>query len=74
MKPVVEQVRSEYESKLPFEFYNLGNASNGEIANKYGILYIPTLIFIGKDGSVVNKIVGVADKASIEQNVKNIIN
>lgn len=72
MKPLVEQVKAEDSSKVPFEFYDVGSNVNSDIANKYGILYIPTLIFIGKDGSVVDKIVGATDKATIEQNIKKI--
>jgi len=54
---------------VPFEIYDLGNQENVNIADKYGVRAIPTLIFINKDGSVSNQIIGLANKDTIEQNV-----
>jgi len=39
--------------------------SNRDTAVKYGIQAIPTLLFI-KDGKVADRIIGVADKKSIQ--------
>lgn len=54
---------------MPFEYYDLENQENVNIADKYGVRAIPTLIFINKDGSISNLIVGLANKETIEQNV-----
>ncbi|PIU27492.1 MAG: thiol reductase thioredoxin [Candidatus Aquicultor secundus] len=52
----------------------MDNQANADMANKYGAQYIPTLVFIGKDGNVVNKIVGETTKDVLDKNVKKIMN
>ena len=53
-----------YEGKVKVGKLNVDNAPN--TAEKYGIMSIPTLLYI-KNGEVVNKSVGVVSKADIEQ-------
>jgi thiol:disulfide interchange protein len=53
--------------------YDVDDQANVSIANQYEVSSIPTLIFIGKDGSIANKIIGEVQKEVIEQNVNNVI-
>lgn len=57
--PIVEEMSAEYEGKAIIGKVDVDN--NQEIATKYGIRNIPTVLFI-KNGEVVEKQVGAAPK------------
>ncbi|MBP9096548.1 MAG: thioredoxin [Ignavibacteria bacterium] len=57
--PVVEEVAKEYEGKFKVGKMDIDN--NPNVAMKYGIRSIPTLL-IFKDGKVVDQIVGAVPK------------
>ena len=56
MAPVVEELAELYDGKAKVGKLNVDN--NEEIAMKYGVMYIPTLLVI-KNGQVEAKMVGV---------------
>ncbi|MCG6962694.1 MAG: thioredoxin [Acidobacteria bacterium] len=60
--PIVENIAEEYEGKALVA--KLDVDSNRDVAVRYGIQAIPTLLFF-KNGEVVDRIVGAADKRSI---------
>jgi thioredoxin 1 len=62
--PVIEQLASEYEGKALVGKVNVDY--NPEISMKYGVRSIPTILII-KDGEVVDKHVGTATKATLEE-------
>ena len=64
LAPVVEALSAEWEGKAKIGKLNVDDAP--ETAEAYGIMSIPTLLYI-KNGEVVNKSVGVVSKAEIEQ-------
>lgn len=64
LAPVIETLATELEGKVKIGKLNVDNAP--ETAGKYGIMSIPTLLYI-KNGEIVNKTVGVISKAEIEQ-------
>lgn len=64
--PILEELSKEYEGKV--EFYKLNVDENPEVASKYKITSIPTML-IFKDGQPVDKIVGALPK----QNIKKVI-
>lgn len=57
--PIIEELSSEYEGKVIVGKVNVDD--NAEIANKFGVRNIPTVVFI-KGGEVVDKEVGAAKK------------
>jgi len=57
-----------------FEIIDLENQGNARIADKYGITAIPTLVFLGKDGSINGMLIGIATKDTIDQNIAKILN
>ncbi len=57
--PIVEEMYTEYEGKAVIGKVDVDN--NQEIAMKYGIRNIPTVLFV-KNGEVVDKQVGAAPK------------
>ena len=58
--PVIEELATEYDGKAIVGKVNVDD--NNNIAAKYGIRNIPTIIFL-KDGKVVDKQVGAASKS-----------
>jgi thioredoxin 1 len=66
--PIVEEISGEYEGKLKVGKLNVDFNSN--VAAKYGIRSIPTLL-VFSNGEVVDKMVGAVPKAVITQKVEN---
>lgn len=64
LAPVIEALAGEMEGKVKIGKLNVDDSP--ETARQYGIMSIPTLLYI-KNGEVVNKTVGVLSKAEIEQ-------
>ena len=61
--PVLEQISQDYAGKLKIAKVNVDD--NGEIAQKYNIVSIPTLLLF-KDGDVVGQQVGAVPRETIE--------
>lgn len=70
MAPVVEQLATEYEGKIKVGKVNIDDSA--DLAMKYGILSIPTLIVFRK-GEVIRKEVGVQTKATVAKAIKQAI-
>ena len=69
LAPVIEGLATEYEGKVKIGKLNVDEAP--DTAQKYGVMSIPTLLYI-KNGEVVNKSVGVVSKDTIEQILNNL--
>ena len=61
--PVLEQISQDYAGKLKVAKVNVDD--NGEIAQKFNIVSIPTLLLF-KDGEVVGQQVGAVPRETIE--------
>ena len=69
LAPVIEALAGELEGKVKIGKLNVDDAP--ETARQYGIMSIPTLLYI-KNGEVVNKTVGVLSKEEIEQVINSL--
>ncbi len=65
--PIVEEMAGEYEGKAIIGKVNVD--TNPSTSAKFGIRSIPTLLFF-KDGVIVDKVVGAASKATLEDKLK----
>ena len=63
VSPVVEELSGEYDGKVDFVKINVDE--NGELAQKYNVLSIPTLT-IFKNGEIISKKVGASTKESFK--------
>ncbi len=70
ISPIVEELGNENQGKL--KVCKLNTDENQNIAARYGIQGIPTLLFF-KDGQEVDRIVGVTPKPIIQQKLDAII-
>lgn len=64
--PVVEELAEEYDGRISFAKVDVD--SNTQIASRYGIMSIPTLILF-KDGKPVSNIVGFRPKAELKKSL-----
>ena len=64
--PVVEELAKEYEGTISFGKVDVDQ--NPQIASKYGIMSIPTLVLF-KDGKPISNIVGFRPKAQLKQSL-----
>jgi len=62
LSPIVEEIANEYEGKVKVGKVNVDD--EGELAIKFGIVSIPTLM-VFKDGEVVSTTVGYCSKEDI---------
>ena len=67
LSPIIEEIAKEYEGKVKVGKVNTDEEE--ELAIKYNIFAIPTLIYF-KDGKMVNTISGYRSKAEIEEFIK----
>ncbi len=65
--PIIEELAEEYEGKAIIGKVDV--EEQDELAFKFGIRNIPTVLFI-KDGEVVDKIVGATTKDAYEEKLK----
>jgi thioredoxin 1 len=68
--PIVEELAGDYEGKAKFGKLNIENEQ--EIAAKYGILSIPTILFF-KDGEVKNQTVGLMPKKKLAEALEKVL-
>jgi thioredoxin len=64
--PVVEEIATEYDGKM--KVCKLNTDENPDIASKYRIMGIPTLMFF-KNGAAVDQVVGAVPKAQLKSKV-----
>lgn len=68
--PIVEELATEYDGKVVIGKVDVDN--NDEITSKYGIRNIPTILFI-KNGEVVDKQVGAAQKSALVEKIDGLL-
>ena len=64
--PIVDELATEYDGKAVIGKVNVDN--DGEIAAKYGVRNIPTILFL-KNGEVVDKSVGAVPKNVLSEKI-----
>jgi thioredoxin 1 len=68
--PIVEELATEYDGKL--KVVKLNTDESPDIAGKYGIMSIPTLLFF-RNGQPVEKVVGAVPKRLLKEAVDNLL-
>lgn len=69
MAPIFDEAAGELKGKVNFGKVDVD--SNHELAMKFGVMSIPTMIFF-KDGEIVDQDVGVLDKKELMKKVSDI--
>jgi len=69
--PIVEELSNEYQGQVKFTKVDVDE--NPEVAQKYGVRGIPTLL-IFNDGAPVDQLVGALPKKTIKDKLENLLN
>ncbi len=71
--PILEEVAREFEGRVKFTKLNtLADPLNKEIAENFGIMSTPTLLFLCR-GRPVGQVVGLQPKEDLERGLKDIL-
>jgi thioredoxin 1 len=68
--PIVEELAKEYDGKI--KVLKLNTDENPDIAGKYGIMSIPTLLFF-KGGQPVEKVIGAVPKRILKEAIDKLL-
>ena len=68
--PIVDELASEYNGKL--KFMKLNTDESPDVAGRYGIMSIPTLLFF-KGGQPVDKVVGAVPKKVLKEAIDRLL-
>lgn len=67
MKPLVQGLQQQYGDKIEFRLYNVESDQAGvELANKIGVQYVPTFLFVNSDGVISKQVVGTQTEAQMK--------
>jgi thiol-disulfide isomerase/thioredoxin len=59
MKPLVERLEKSYIGKVEFRRLNVeSDQAANDLANKLGVQYVPTFLFVNADGVIAKSVVG----------------
>ncbi len=71
--PVIDEVVREYKDKIKFARLNiLANPRNQKIANNFGVMSTPTLLFLC-EGRPVGQIIGLQSKEDLERGLNDVL-
>jgi thioredoxin 1 len=71
VSPIIESLSQEYAGKA--KFVKVNTDENPDLAEKYGILSIPTVI-IFKDGTIASRTVGAGPASMYKQKIDAVLN
>ncbi len=70
LTPIIEEIAEEYEGKVVFGKLNVDD--NPQAASKYGIVSIPTILFV-RNGKVIDQHVGLLAKDPMKKKIDEFI-
>jgi thioredoxin 1 len=73
LSPIIDEIADEHSDSDKVNIGKVNVDENSDLAHKYGIRGIPSVLFI-KDGNVVDKFVGVKTKDEIQEKINSLMN
>lgn len=71
LAPIVEQLAEEYAGRV--DVCKCDVEESEEIAAKYQITSIPTVVFLKADGEMATRLVGLQSKAKLEETINSLL-
>jgi thioredoxin 1 len=71
--PIIDELANEHNDSEGVKVGKVNVDENSELAVKYGVRGIPSVLFI-KNGAVVDRFVGIKTKTEIQEKIKSIMN
>ena len=69
LKPIFQKLEEEFEGRINFITIDVDEMP--ELAQSYGVQSIPMLLFIGRDGKIVNTLVGFQSRAQLLEQINS---
>lgn len=69
--PIIDELARDFERE-EIKIGKINIDENSEIAEKYGVMSIPNLIFF-KDGKIADQLLGIQSKKTLKENIEKII-
>ncbi|MHB1136150.1 MAG: thioredoxin family protein [Coriobacteriia bacterium] len=67
MAPIVNGLKPQYEGKVAIRMYNVESSDAGmELAEEYGIQFVPSFVFVDGNGEYVNTIIGEISESGLK--------
>ncbi|ODS30453.1 MAG: thioredoxin [Candidatus Scalindua rubra] len=70
--PILDELASEFDGRIKFAKVDIDVDGNKELATKYGILSVPTLILFS-NGEIKDTMVGVTSKSKLGQKLEQVL-
>jgi thioredoxin-like negative regulator of GroEL len=68
MKPVVDRLEQQYKGKVEFKRYDVDSSAEGnQLMGQFNAKYVPTFVFLNKDGTVSSQKVGETSEADMKK-------
>ncbi len=68
MKPVVDRLEQQYKGKVEFKRFDVDNSAEGnQLMGQFNAKYVPTFVFLNKDGSVSTQKVGETSETDMKK-------
>ncbi len=65
MRPILDEIEKEYEGQVNVRFYDIKSLFGRPYAEKYRVQFIPTQVFLDKDGNEYYRHVGFFPKEEV---------
>jgi thioredoxin-related protein len=73
MKPIVSEVKAEYEDRVEFRIIDVDQPETEQESKKFKLTAIPTFIFFDKSGKQVDQVVGTLTKAEFRTKIEKLL-
>jgi thioredoxin 1 len=70
--PILDELAGEFDGRIRFAKVDIDVDGNKELATKYGVLSVPTLILFS-NGEIKDTMVGVTSKKKLEQKFEQVL-
>jgi thioredoxin 1 len=70
--PILNELAGAYEGRIKFAKVDIDADGNKELATKYGVLSVPTLILFS-NGEIKDTMIGVTSKKKLEQKFEQVL-
>ena len=72
LSPILDELSGDFDGKIKFVKADIDAGDNKDLAAKYGIMSVPTLMLF-KNGEVKDTMVGVASKSKLKQKLDEVL-
>lgn len=72
MKPVVDGLTKQFAGKVEVRRLDANAQETQQLANTYNVQYVPTFVFVDKDGKTVDQVVGELSEQQLKQKFESL--